>query len=68
MMIESSGDPSAFFKAHPNLETRYANDAAFHKGFDAMVWSRDHGHLVETTAALNKRDARYDAAHIACRA
>ena len=74
-MIESGGQKDAFLKANPEIAKRYAADAAFHNGFDALRWAKNDsvkpgGDPASYSAAiksLNDRDARYDEAHITCR-
>lgn len=74
-MIESGGQKEAFLKANPKIAERYAADAAFHNGFDALCWAKtdstkpggnpaSYGEAIEK---LNTRDARYDAAHVTYR-
>jgi hypothetical protein len=74
-MLEAGGNKEAFLKAHADVAQRYAGDAAFHSGFDALCWAKDDslkpgGDPSSYKAALeslNARDARYDAAHITYR-
>lgn len=52
-----------FFAGAPKLAERYANDAAFKAGFDALVWAKenapaDRAQMLEN---LRARDARYAA-------
>jgi len=71
-MIESGGQKDAFLKANPKIAERYAADAAFHNGFDALCWAKndsvkdggDPKSYEAAIASLNTRDARYDAAHV----
>jgi hypothetical protein len=74
-MIESGGEKEAFLKANPDIAKRYAGDAAFHNGFDALCWAKDDSRKKDgdptsykaAVESLQTRDARYDAAHITYR-
>ena len=74
-MIESGGQKEAFLKANPKIAQRYAADAAFHNGFDALSWAKDDSLKKDgdpssykaAVESLQTRDARYDAAHITYR-
>lgn len=74
-MIEGGSTKDAFLKANPEIAKRYAVDAAFHNGFDALSWAKEDsgkpgGDPTSYKAALeslNARDARYDAAQITYR-
>jgi hypothetical protein len=66
----ASGDTQqAFLKANPKMAERYASDAAYRNGFDAMVWARADSPATfkATTEALESRDAFYKQAHITWR-
>jgi hypothetical protein len=58
-----------FLKANPEVAKRYADDVAFHNGFDAMVWAKKDSPetLAATIAQLKSRDAFYDQAHVTYR-
>ncbi|MDB4938392.1 MAG: hypothetical protein JWP87_5364 [Labilithrix sp.] len=68
-MIESGGGKEDFLKANPRIAERYASDAAFHNGFDALAWAKKESPAAFATeiAKLESRDARYDAAHVTYR-
>jgi len=56
----------ALFTQNPSIRARYESDAAYHLGFDALVWAKkDPNAYAETIGALKQRDARYEANHIA---
>jgi len=56
-----------YLKANPDVAQRYQKDPAFHHGFKAMVFAHDNGQYGEVVKALDARDARYDAHHVAWR-
>ncbi len=63
---------TSHFKANPAIAKRYADDVAFHDGFDALCWSKnDKAAPAGANAApihdLESRDARYAAAHVTLR-
>lgn len=64
--IAIGGSKEAFFSAHPKLAEAYAKDAAFHHGFDALVFSKDHApaEYKETCAKLAERDGWYQQSNI----
>lgn len=74
-MIESGGQKDSFLKANPKIADRYAADAAFHNGFDALCWAKSDSvkeggnpaSYAQTLDKLNARDARYEAAHVTYR-
>jgi hypothetical protein len=74
-MFEGGGEKEAFLKANPEIAKRYAGDAAFHNGFDALCWAKDDSRKKDgdpssykaALASLQTRDARYEAAHITYR-
>jgi hypothetical protein len=55
------GSPKDFLKAQ-GLEARYRDDAAFHAGFDAMVFAAIHAppEAEKAAAEMKKRDERYN--------
>lgn len=70
-MLENGQSKDAFLAANPEVSKRYAEDAAFQEGFEALQWAREQktgDAYKETIKALESRDARYDAVHIPCRA
>ena len=40
-MIESGGQKEEYLTANPEIAKRYATDAAFHNGFDALCWAKN---------------------------
>lgn len=55
----------ALFAQNPSIRARYESDAAYHLGFDALVWAKkDANTYAETVGSLKQRDARYEANHI----
>lgn len=72
-MIDAGQSKDAYLKANPKVAERYASDAAFHNGFDALVWAKKDstaGNPASFTNAikdLDSRDARYDRAHVTYR-
>lgn len=74
-MIDAGQTKDAYLKAHPKAAERYASDAAFHNGFDALVWAKkdstaEKGNAASYTNAtkdLDSRDARYERAHVTYR-
>jgi hypothetical protein len=69
-MIETPNlTKDAFLNANPEVAKRYANDAAFHNGFDALTWAKKDSAATydATIATLTSRDARYDAANVTYR-
>jgi len=70
-MLEGGKEKEGFLKANPAIAKRYAEDAAFHNGFDALCWSKSDkapaGAYDAQIKNLESRDARYDAAHITLR-
>ncbi len=74
-MIESGCQKDAFLKTNPKVAERYASDAAFHNGFDALCWAKSDSLKIDgdprsykaAIASLETRDARYDAAHVTYR-
>jgi hypothetical protein len=68
-MMEGGQSKDEFLKANPKITERYANDAAFHNGFDALCWARQESPATLATeiTKLESRDARYDAAHVTYR-
>jgi hypothetical protein len=60
----------AYFQVYPEAAKRYAEDAAFKAGFDAILWARDKGDAEYRTAvdALRVRIGAYDQHHVAWRA
>ena len=55
-----------FFAMCPKIAERYAADAAFRAGFDALVWAKKNapGDAKQLVADVHARDARYAAANI----
>ncbi len=66
-MVDSKSTPADFMSAHPDVGKRYQSDPAFRHGFDGLVFAAQHGTYAATVHALDARDARYDAAHVAWR-
>lgn len=70
-MLEGSQDKDGFLKANPATAKRYAEDVAFHNGFDALCWTKSKeappGAYDAQIKNLESRDARYTAAHITLR-
>jgi hypothetical protein len=71
-MLEGTAGKDAFLKANPAIAKRYAEDVAFHNGFDALSWAKnDKSAPAGTYAAeihnLESRDARYAAANVTVR-
>lgn len=68
-MIEGRVDKDAFLKANPKVAERYASDAAFKNGFDAVVWAKktSDATYAETIQKLEARDARYAATQVTVR-
>ena len=68
-MTEAGQTQEAFLKANPKIAERYANDAAFHNGFDALVWAKGDSPASYKSAldALVSRDARFDPTHVTYR-
>lgn len=71
-MLEGNLGKDGFLKANPATARRYAEDVAFHNGFDALCWSKnDKTAPPDAYAAqiqkLESRDARYAAAHVTLR-
>ena len=71
-MLEANQGKEAFLKASPAIAKRYAEDVAFHNGFDAQCWSKNDktapaGAYGAQINNLESRDARYAAAHVALR-
>ncbi|HSO34246.1 MAG TPA: hypothetical protein VLT33_17040 [Labilithrix sp.] len=68
-MVQSGGAKGAFFAANPEAKRRYEVDAAFHAGFDAIVWAKNDSPASYKAALDNvhARDARYEAAHVSYR-
>lgn len=71
-MLESSKDKTAFLKENPTIAKRYAEDAAYHNGFDALCWSKNDkaaptGTYEAQVASLESRDARYAQSNITLR-
>lgn len=70
-MLEGSKDKDGFLKANPAIAKRYAEDVAFHNGFDALSWTKSKeappGAYDAQIKNLESRDARYAAAHITLR-
>jgi hypothetical protein len=60
------GSPQAFFALCPKVSERYAADAAFRAGFDALVWAQASApaDAEQLKADVHARDARYAAASI----
>ncbi len=71
-MLEGSKGKDAFLEANPAIAKRYAEDVAFHNGFDALCWSKnDKAAPADAYGAqihnLESRDARYAAASVTLR-
>jgi hypothetical protein len=70
-MLEGSKDKDGFLKANPAIAKRYAEDVAFHNGFDALCWTKSKeappGAYDAQIKNLESRNARYTAAHITVR-
>ena len=56
----------AFFAMCPKIAERYASDAAFRAGFDALAWAKTNApeDAKQLVADVHARDARYAAANI----
>lgn len=74
-MIDAGQTKDSYLKANPKAAERYASDAAFHKGFDALVWAKKDStaangspaSYTNATKDLESRDARYEGAHVSYR-
>jgi hypothetical protein len=74
-MIEGGITKDAFLKAKPDVAKRYAEDAAFHNGFDALAWAKEDSSkpggnpssYADALRSLHNRDARFDAPHVTYR-
>jgi hypothetical protein len=66
-MLETKQSASTFLRAHSDLAQRYADDPAFRAGFDGTVYAAAHGQYEQMMRALDSRDARYEAHHVAWR-
>ena len=67
-MFDAGQNPLEYAKSHPDMAKRFSQDAAFRRGFEGAVYAHEHGQYEQTMKALDARDARYDAHHIAWRA
>lgn len=71
-MLEGNQAKDGFLEANPAIAKRYAEDVAFHNGFDALCWSKNdkaapadaYGTQIHN---LESRDARYAAASVTLR-
>jgi hypothetical protein len=66
-MYSANETPADYLKSNPAVAKRYERDPAFHHGFNAAVYAHDNGQYGEVMKALDSRDARYDAHHVAWR-
>jgi len=66
-MLDAKQSSSDFLRAHPDLAKRYGDDPAFRAGFDGAVYAKVHGQYDDMMKALDQRDARYTAHHVAWR-
>ena len=66
-MFDSQQMPADFFRAHPDLGKRFANDPAFHDGFAGAMYARAHGQYQAVMQALDARDPRSAQTQIAFR-
>ena len=67
--IDVSRDHLDLHERPSDRHQRYANDAAFHNGFDALVWAKGDSPASYKSAldALVSRDARFDPTHVTYR-
>jgi len=65
-MCDSGMSRATLATSNPGVASRYATDPAFKRGFDAIVWAKDHGaaEYKAATEALDKRDDRYNHLHV----
>ncbi len=65
-MCDSGLSRAAFALSNPEVARHYATDPAFKRGFDSIVWAKEHGEAKykEATTALESRDARYAQLHV----
>jgi hypothetical protein len=65
-MCDSGMSRAAFALSNPGVASRYATDPAFKRGFDSIVWAKDHGAVEykNATDALDRRDDRYTQLHV----
>jgi len=68
VMYSANKSPSEYLAANPDVAKRYTHDAAFRAGFDGAVFAHDNGQYANVMKALDERDARYTAHHVAWRA
>src|SRR5262249_28068639 len=56
----------AFLKAHPSVADAYAKDAAFHDGFDALVWAKEKSpaEFADAQKRLDERNAWYSQSNV----
>jgi hypothetical protein len=66
-MYAANQRPSEYLAANPEVAKKYTHDAAFRHGFDGAVFAHDNGQYGEIMKALDERDARYTAHHVAWR-
>jgi hypothetical protein len=67
-MYTANQRPSEYLAANPDIAKKYTHDAAFRHGFDGAVFAHDNGQYADVMKALDQRDARYTAHHVAWRA
>jgi hypothetical protein len=65
-MCDAGLSRAAFATTNPEVARHYATDPAFKRGFDAIVWAKDHGQAEykKATDSLDSRDARYTQLHV----
>jgi len=66
-MVDAHQSPAAYLAAHPDVARRCDDDIAFKAGFDGAVYAREHGQWDDMMTALDRRDVRYEAHHVAYR-
>jgi hypothetical protein len=66
-MVDAKQTPSEYLATHADVAKKYTHDAAFRHGFDGAVFARDNGQYPDIMKALDARDARYEAHHVAWR-
>jgi len=66
-MVQVKQSQPDYFAAHPDVAKRVADDAAFRAGFEGTLRARETGEYDAAMKALDARDARYEAHHVAWR-
>jgi hypothetical protein len=66
-LLEAGTTKAAFFAANPKVAEAYTKDAAFHDGFDALVWAHEQkaqGAYKDALAKLTERDCWYSQSNV----